>query len=103
MRLATDPVSSRPHGTGVSGGGATLRCVPRRVGGRASVRVAGFSHSSIHGLLSSRPMPPAPATSTHPAALARLGHALSDPPRVGVLLPLREAPAYPSDLADALG
>ena len=43
------------------------------------------------------------ATLTHTAALARLGHALSDPTRAGVLLALREAPAYPSDLADALG
>jgi DNA-binding transcriptional ArsR family regulator len=43
------------------------------------------------------------ATVTHTAALARLGHALSDPTRTGVLLALREAPAYPSDLADALG
>ena len=43
------------------------------------------------------------ATVTHTAALARLGHALSDATRVGVLLALREAPAYPSDLADALG
>jgi DNA-binding transcriptional ArsR family regulator len=42
------------------------------------------------------------ATLTHTAALARLGHALSDPTRAGVLLALREAPAYPSDLADAL-
>jgi len=43
------------------------------------------------------------ATATHTAALSRLGHALSDPTRAGVLLALREAPAYPSDLADALG
>jgi len=43
------------------------------------------------------------ASATHTAALARLGHALSDPTRAGVLLALREAPAYPSDLADALG
>lgn len=43
------------------------------------------------------------ASVTHTAALARLGHALSDPTRAGVLLALREAPAYPSDLADALG
>ncbi|ERK71180.1 MULTISPECIES: ArsR/SmtB family transcription factor [Leifsonia] len=42
------------------------------------------------------------ATITHTAALARFGHALSDPTRVGILLALREAPAYPSDLADAL-
>ncbi|WP_150951624.1 ArsR/SmtB family transcription factor [Microbacterium testaceum] len=43
------------------------------------------------------------ASVTHTAALARLGHALSDPTRAGVLLALREAPAYPSDMADALG
>ncbi len=42
-------------------------------------------------------------TLTHSAALARLGHALSDETRTRVLLALREAPAYPSDLADALG
>ncbi|WP_412930037.1 ArsR/SmtB family transcription factor [Microbacterium jepli] len=42
------------------------------------------------------------ATATHTAALARLGHALSDATRTGVLLALREAPAYPSDLAAAL-
>jgi len=43
------------------------------------------------------------ASATHTAALARFGHALADPTRTGVLLALREAPAYPSDLADALG
>jgi len=43
------------------------------------------------------------ASATHTAAVARLGHALSDPTPAGVLLALREAPAYPSDLADALG
>lgn len=42
------------------------------------------------------------ASLSHTAALARLGHALSDPTRAGVLLALREAPGYPSDLADAL-
>lgn len=42
-------------------------------------------------------------TLTHTAALARLGHALADETRTRVLLALREAPAYPSDLADALG
>lgn len=40
---------------------------------------------------------------THTAALARLGHALSDETRTRILLALREAPAHPSDLADALG
>ncbi|WP_022889090.1 ArsR/SmtB family transcription factor [Agromyces italicus] len=45
----------------------------------------------------------ATASVTHTAALARLGYALSDATRAGVLLALREAPAYPSDLADALG
>lgn len=43
------------------------------------------------------------ATVTHTAALTRLGHALSDQTRASVLLALREAPAYPSDLAEALG
>ncbi|HEX5287514.1 MAG TPA: metalloregulator ArsR/SmtB family transcription factor [Streptosporangiaceae bacterium] len=35
--------------------------------------------------------------------LARFGHALSDPTRARVLLALREAPAYPADLADQIG
>ncbi|KQP54009.1 helix-turn-helix transcriptional regulator [Agreia sp. Leaf283] len=48
-------------------------------------------------------MPSATATLSHTAALSRLGHALGDPTRAGVLLALREAPAYPSDLADDLG
>lgn len=43
------------------------------------------------------------ASPTHTAAVARLGHALSDPTRAGILLALREAPAFPSDLAEALG
>lgn len=43
------------------------------------------------------------ASLSHTAALARLGHALSDPTRAAVLLALRDASAYPSDLADALG
>lgn len=42
-------------------------------------------------------------TATHTAALSRLGYALSDATRTGVLLELRNGPAYPSDLADALG
>lgn len=42
-------------------------------------------------------------TATHTAALARLGHALSDETRARILLSLREAPAVPSDLAEALG
>ena len=42
-------------------------------------------------------------TLTHTSALARLGHALSDETRARILLALREAPAYPSDLAEALG
>lgn len=41
--------------------------------------------------------------STSIDALARFGHALSDPTRTRVLLTLRDGPAYPSDLADALG
>lgn len=43
------------------------------------------------------------ASPTHTAAVARLGHALSDPTRAAVLLALREAPSYPSDLAEDLG
>lgn len=43
------------------------------------------------------------ATLTHTDALARLGHALSDRTRAGVLLALRDGSAHPSDLADALG
>lgn len=35
--------------------------------------------------------------------LARFGRALADPIRCRILLTLRQAPAYPSDLADALG
>jgi ArsR family transcriptional regulator, cadmium/lead-responsive transcriptional repressor len=43
------------------------------------------------------------ATLSHSAALARLGHALSDVTRARILLALRDAPARPSDLADTLG
>lgn len=43
------------------------------------------------------------AAPSHTAALARFGHALSEPKRVGVLLALRDSPGFPSDLADALG
>ncbi|CAL9609561.1 ArsR/SmtB family transcription factor [Streptomyces sp. enrichment culture] len=35
--------------------------------------------------------------------LARFGRALADPIRCRVLLALRDAPAYPADLADTLG
>lgn len=42
-------------------------------------------------------------TLTHTAALVRLGYALSDETRARVLLALREAPAYPAELADAIG
>lgn len=44
---------------------------------------------------------PSTAGLTHTAALARFGHALADPTRTRVLLALREAPATPSELADA--
>lgn len=43
------------------------------------------------------------ATSASLDALARFGHALSDSTRARVLMQLREAPAFPADLADALG
>lgn len=36
-------------------------------------------------------------------ALARFGHALSDPTRARVLMRLRESAAYPADLAEQLG
>jgi DNA-binding transcriptional ArsR family regulator len=42
-------------------------------------------------------------TVTHGSALARFGHALSDPTRARLLLALRDAPGYPADLADLLG
>ena len=40
---------------------------------------------------------------THGEVLARFGAALSDPTRCRVLLALRDAPAYPADLADLIG
>lgn len=42
------------------------------------------------------------ATAASLGALARFGHALSDPTRARVLMVLREGPSYPADLADAL-
>lgn len=36
-------------------------------------------------------------------ALARFGHALSDPTRTQILLSLRAGPGYPSELADRIG
>ncbi len=42
-------------------------------------------------------------TSTSTDALARFGHALSDPTRTRVLMTLRDGPAYPAELADLLG
>ena len=39
----------------------------------------------------------------HPVVLARLGHAISDPTRCRLLLTLCAGPAYPAELADALG
>ena len=40
---------------------------------------------------------------THTDALARFGHALSDPTRTHILLSLSRAPGYPSELAEHLG
>ena len=40
---------------------------------------------------------------TYGDVLARFGHALSDATRARILLALREAPGYPSDLADLIG
>lgn len=56
----------------------------------------------IHDFLYCCLMAAAIASLSHTAALARLGHALSDPTRAGILLALREAPGHPSDLAAAL-
>jgi ArsR family transcriptional regulator, cadmium/lead-responsive transcriptional repressor len=42
-------------------------------------------------------------TATHSDALSRFGYALSDPTRAGILLTLRHAAGYPSDLADKIG
>lgn len=42
-------------------------------------------------------------TVTHSSVLARCGWALSDPTRARILLALRDAAAYPSDLADLIG
>ncbi len=42
-------------------------------------------------------------TVIHRDALARFGHALSDPTRTQILLSLRSAPGYPSDLAEQIG
>lgn len=39
----------------------------------------------------------------HRDALARFGHALSDPTRTQILLSLRRAPSYPSELAERIG
>lgn len=42
-------------------------------------------------------------TTTHAEVLTRFGQALSDPTRTAVLLALRGAPSYPSDLAQLVG
>jgi ArsR family transcriptional regulator, cadmium/lead-responsive transcriptional repressor len=42
-------------------------------------------------------------TIAHTDALARFGHALSDPTRTRIMLTLNMAPSYPADLADHLG
>ncbi|WP_405136345.1 ArsR/SmtB family transcription factor [Nocardia sp. NBC_01388] len=40
---------------------------------------------------------------THSDALSRFGYALSDSTRTQILLSLRTAPGYPSELADKIG
>ena len=42
-------------------------------------------------------------TVTHSDALSRFGCALSDPTRAEILLMLRDAPGYPSELAEKIG
>ncbi|MFF8101179.1 ArsR/SmtB family transcription factor [Streptomyces sp. NPDC016640] len=44
-----------------------------------------------------------PTTVPDIEVLVRFGRALADPIRCRILLALREAPAYPADLADTLG
>jgi len=39
----------------------------------------------------------------HIDALARFGHALSDPTRARIMVRLRQQPGYPSELAEQLG
>jgi DNA-binding transcriptional ArsR family regulator len=46
---------------------------------------------------------PGMETATFGSVLARFGQALSDPTRARILLALRDAPGYPSELADLLG
>ena len=42
-------------------------------------------------------------TLTHSSVLARFGYALSGPTRARILLALRDAASYPSDLAELIG
>lgn len=42
-------------------------------------------------------------TLTHSAVLAQVGYGLSDPTRAQILLALRDAASYPSDLAELIG
>ncbi|QBS45145.1 helix-turn-helix transcriptional regulator [Nocardia sp. CS682] len=42
-------------------------------------------------------------TTLHSGALSRFGYALSDSTRTRILLSLRTAPGYPSELADQIG
>ncbi|MGX1806142.1 ArsR/SmtB family transcription factor [Nocardia sp. NPDC055321] len=42
-------------------------------------------------------------TLLHRDALARFGHALSDPTRTQILLSLRRGPGYPAELAEQIG
>lgn len=44
-----------------------------------------------------------PTAASDTEVLARFGRALADPIRCRILLALRESPAYPADLAEALG
>ncbi len=43
-----------------------------------------------------------PSTTISLNALARFGHALSDPTRARILMALRESPSYPADLAELI-
>lgn len=69
---------------------------PNNDGGRSpSVFCVGL----VHGSMYYGPM----ETVVHSSVLSRFGYALSDPTRARILLALRDAPTYPSDLAELIG
>jgi DNA-binding transcriptional ArsR family regulator len=85
-----------------SGTGRSTPTAPSTASTTVVTSRSGSSPFPLFIILYFRVMTVPVATLSHTAALARLGRALSDPTRAGILLALREAPGYPSDLADAL-